>query len=77
VGAGTGGRNSSGLGSIYYSNEYLQEFAARNQTLFVNYILKPRSDLVFSVEYRRLRTYPIGDDTASASQIGLAAGFLF
>jgi hypothetical protein len=77
VGAGTGGRNSSGLGSIYYDNAYLQEFAARNQTLFVNYILKPKSDLVFSVEYRRLRTYPIGDDTATASQIGVAAGFLF
>ncbi len=77
VGAGTGGRNSSGLGSIYFSNAYLEEFAARNQTLFVNYILKPRSDLVFSVEYRRLRTYPIGDDTATASQIGFAAGFLF
>jgi len=77
VGAGTGGRSSSGLGSIYYNNAYLQEFAARNQTLFVNYIFKPKSDLVFSVEYRRLRTYPIGDDTATASQIGVAAGFLF
>ena len=77
VGAGTGGRSSSGLGSIEYYNAYLENFAARNQTLFVNYILKPRSDLVLSVEYRRLRTYAIGEDPASAGQLGVAAGFLF
>jgi len=77
VGAGTGGRNSSGLGAIEYYNQYLQDFAARNQSLFVNYIVKPRSDLVLSVEYRRLRTYQISDDTASAGQIGFAVGFLF
>ena len=77
VGAGTGGRNSSGLGSIEYYNQYLEDFAARNQSLFVNYIVKPRSDLVLSVEYRRLRTYQISDDTASAGQIGFAVGFLF
>jgi hypothetical protein len=77
VGAGTGGRYSAGLGAIAQSNPYLDGFAARNQTLFVNYIFKPRSDLVFSVEYRRLRTYAIGDDPASAGQLGFAAGFLF
>jgi hypothetical protein len=45
--------------------------------LFANYIFKPRSDLVFSVEYRRLRTYQVTGPANSAGQLGLAVGFLF
>jgi predicted porin len=45
--------------------------------LFANYIFKPRSDLIFSVEYRRLRTYDVDGPAAAANQLGLAVGFLF
>jgi hypothetical protein len=44
---------------------------------FVNYIFKPRSDLLFSAEYRRLRTYEVNGSPDVAGQIGLALGYLF
>ena len=45
--------------------------------LFANYIFRPRSDLLFSAEYRRFRTYEINGPANSAGQLGLAVGFLF
>jgi hypothetical protein len=45
--------------------------------MFANYIFRPRSDLLFSAEYRRLRTYEITGSPDSAGQLGLAVGFLF
>jgi hypothetical protein len=48
-----------------------------NQMSFLNYILRPRADLLFSVEYRRLRTFEVSGAPATADQVGLAAGFLF
>ena len=77
VAAGTGGRNSAGLRGAAMSNSFLVSVPARNQMLFANYIFRPRSDLLFSAEYRRLRTYQITGPPNSAGQIGLAIGFLF
>jgi hypothetical protein len=75
--AGTGGRNSSGLRNAAVWNSFLTSVPARNQMFFVNYIFRPRSDLLFSAEYRRLRTYEITAPADSAGQVGLAIGFLF
>jgi hypothetical protein len=77
IAAGTGGRNSAGLREAASSNAFLASVPARNQMLFANYIFRPRSDLLFSAEYRRLRTYEITGSPNSAGQIGLAVGFLF
>jgi hypothetical protein len=77
VAAGTGGRNSAGLRDAALSNVFLSSVPARNQMMFVNYIFKPRSDLLFSAEYRRLRTYEATGSPDSAGQFGLALGFLF
>ncbi len=77
VAAGTGGRNSSSLRDAAASDSFLLSVPARNQMLFANYIFKPRSDLLFSVEYRRLRTFDVNGPAASANQLGLAVGFLF
>lgn len=77
VAVGAGGRNSSELAQDSLLFPTLQYLSPRNQTLFVNYIFRPRSDLLFSPEYRRLRTYPLNGSPAIASQIGMAAGFLF
>jgi hypothetical protein len=77
VAAGTGGRNSAGLRNAAVANAFLSSVPARNQMLFVNYIFRPRSDLLFSAEYRRLRTYDITGAPDSAGQFGLALGFLF
>jgi hypothetical protein len=43
----------------------------------VNYIFRPRSDLVLSPEFRRLRTYPVTGAPMLANQFGVSAGFLF
>jgi hypothetical protein len=77
VAAGTGDRNSAGLRIGAMSDSFLSSVPARNQVLFVNYIFKPRSDLLFSAEYRRLRTYKITGSPDTAGQVGLAVGFLF
>ncbi len=77
VAAGTGGRNSAGLREAAVSNVFLSSVPSRNQMIFVNYIFKPRSDLLFSAEYRRLRTYELKASPDTAGQVGLALGFLF
>ncbi len=77
VAAGTGGRNSAGLREYATTNSFLTSVPARNQMLFANYVFKPRSDLLFSAEYRRLRTYELTGAPSTAGQVGLAIGFLF
>jgi hypothetical protein len=77
VAAGTGGRNSAGLRQALGANLPAPLIPARNQMMFANYIFRPRSDLVFSAEYRRIRTYEINGAPDIAAQVGLALGFLF
>jgi hypothetical protein len=74
--AGTGGRNSFVLRQVATTSPSAL-FPARNQMFFVNYIFRPRSDLLFSAEYRRLRTYEVVGAPDYAGQVGLALGFLF
>jgi hypothetical protein len=50
---------------------------ARNKGSFLNMIYRPRSDLLFSAEYRHLRTYTIKDGNSDAGQLNLAMGVLF
>jgi hypothetical protein len=49
----------------------------RNQGVFANVIYRPRSDLLFSLEYRRLKTFTIYDDNSTAGQVNLGMGILF
>ena len=49
----------------------------RNQGVFGNVIYRPRSDVLFSLEYRRLKTFSIYDTNASAGQVNLGMGILF
>src|SRR3984893_11483214 len=77
IAAGTGGRTPAALRNAAVSDSFLTSVPARNQMLFVNSIFRPRSDLLFSAEYRRLRTYEITGSPNSAGQIGLGVGFLF
>jgi hypothetical protein len=51
--------------------------AARNRASFVNFIYRPRSDLVFSAEYRRLRTFGLSGENQTANHINLIMGILF
>jgi outer membrane murein-binding lipoprotein Lpp len=50
---------------------------ARNQGSFVNVIYRPRSDLLFSAEYRHLTTYTINNGGNNAGQLNLMMGVLF
>lgn len=77
VAIGAGDRNSQTLvqqATLFPSLLYL---SPRNEMVMANYIFRPRSDLLFSPEYRRLRTYQVAGAPAIASEIGIAAGFLF
>lgn len=49
----------------------------RNRAGFVNTIYRPRSNLAFSLEYRRLRTFDVPAHSDSARQINLSMGVLF
>lgn len=74
---GYGGVNSTGLRNASQGNVYLTGVPARNQTFFANYVLRPRSNLLFSAEYRHLRTYGVTYGPETANIVGLAAGFEF
>ena len=50
---------------------------ARNSGSFANVIFRPRSDLLFSAEYRYLRTYMINSGPNGASHVNLMMGVLF
>jgi len=49
----------------------------RNQGVFGNVIYRPRSDILFSLEYRHLKTFSIYDSNANAGQVNLGMGILF
>jgi regulator of replication initiation timing len=60
-----------------YGQSYLGAMFSRNQTEFGNVIYRPRSDLLFSAEYRHLKTSGIGNSKWSAGQVNLMMGVLF
>lgn len=77
LGFGAVARNASDFRRAVQTDSILQTLAFKNGSVFINYIFRPRSDLIFSAEYRRLRTYQISGSPADAGQTGLTAGFLF
>jgi hypothetical protein len=58
--------------ATYWNTSY-----TRNRGSFANMIYRPRSDLLFSVEYRRLTTYTISKGGNSAGHLNLMMGVLF
>ena len=60
-----------------YAQAYGNPTLARNQGSFVNMIYRPRSDLLFSAEYRHLTTYTITNGGNSAGHLNLMMGVLF
>ena len=49
----------------------------RNRGAFGNVVFRPRSDLVLSAEFRRLRSFPVYSSSNSTDQVNLAMGILF
>ncbi len=50
---------------------------SKNQSGFVNFIYQPRSDIVFSLEYRRLKTFTLDSSANSANVVNLSVGYIF
>jgi len=59
------------------SPSYFGESLARNLTPFVNFIYQPRSDVLFSVEYRRLQTYVLDSGANTANHVAASVGYIF
>jgi hypothetical protein len=49
----------------------------RNRGALANLVFRPRSDLVFSAELRRLRSFPIYSSSSFTNQVNLSMGILF
>ena len=43
----------------------------------MNFVFRPRSSLLFSAEYGRLRSFQVNDVSNSADQFNLMMGILF
>lgn len=56
---------------------YYGSSLSRNLSPFVNFIYHVRSDVLFSVEYRRLQTYSLDHSPFNANQTGISLGYLF
>jgi hypothetical protein len=56
---------------------YLDPAVARNQSAFGNFIYRPRSDVLFSLEYRYFRTFSINGSSEAADHINVGVGVLF
>ena len=56
---------------------YGPPYITANRGAFGNVIYRPRSDLLLSMEYRRLRTFNIYDTSYEAGQVNMSVGVLF
>jgi hypothetical protein len=65
-------RNSDLLGT---QNAYLN--LSRNLTAYGNFVFRPRMYLVFSAEYRNIRSWPIAGPANENHILGLATGYIF
>ncbi len=59
------------------SQSYVDPTLARNRGSLVNFVYRPRSNLLFSSEYKRLRTSDIESSNYIAQQVNLVMGILF
>ncbi len=59
------------------TESYADPDVTRNRAAFGNVIYRPRSDLLLSLEYRRIRTFSIYNDSYAVGQLNLAMGILF
>lgn len=56
---------------------YFDTILSRNFSPFVNFIYQVRSDVLFSVEYRQLRTFTLDDGSATAHHVNVSLGYTF
>ena len=68
---------SSGLRQFSGNPIYHNSLLSKNLTTLVNFIYRPRSDLIFSIEYKRLKTFTLDSNSNSANNINLIVGYIF
>lgn len=73
---GTDNPFASDVRAIPYPLGYYASVLTANRSEMANFIFRPRSDLLFSGEYRHLRTSQIGP-LSSADQVNVIMGVLF
>lgn len=56
---------------------YYPSPVSRNQSVMGNFLYQPKSDLIFSLEYRRLQTDTLDSKAYSANIVTMSVGFLF
>jgi hypothetical protein len=59
------------------SQIYLGPLLAQNRGGLVNFIFRPRSNLLFSTEYRYLQSFPVSSTNNNADQFNIMMGVLF
>lgn len=59
------------------SQAYVGPLLAQNRSAFVNFIYRPRSNLLFSTEYRFLQSFPLYQPNETADQVNVMMGVLF
>jgi len=56
---------------------YFNSLLSKNLTSLVNFVYRPRSDVILSLEYRHLKTFTLDSNSNSANTINLAIGYIF
>ena len=63
--------------SDYAINQNAYQNLARNLTAYGNVVYRPRTYLLFSAEYRQIRSWPVAGPANDHHILGVAAGYLF
>ncbi len=74
------GQDGATAGDVRGFTEAPGYFAAtlfRNRSELVNFVYRPRSNLLFSTEFRTLRTFDVNGTSQRANQLNLVMGVLF
>lgn len=68
---------ASDLRAFAAAQSYIDPTLAQNRSAFVNFVYRPRSNLLFSSEYRYLQTFQIDQGSQTSGQVNLMMGVLF
>jgi len=59
------------------SQPYYPSALSKNQSTMVNFLYQPKSDIVLSLEYRRLKTYVLDSNANAANIVTISVGYMF
>lgn len=74
------GQDSAAAGNVrgfVVASGYFPANLTANRSEFANFIYRPRSNLLFSTEFRTLRTFTVANNSDRANQLNLVMGVLF